>query len=133
MDTKKEQQLVRYKDFFQILNQWMFLKEENRDIDEIIEHAGVNRLAIYGMGDLCRHIIFCLEKTNIVVKYVIDKESFDFYDGLQVVTLEEKFEDIDAVIYTNPYESEEIIMTIKKKFKCPVISFMDIVFDNILG
>lgn len=130
MDEKKEQQLLRYKNFFQILDEWMTLKEKGSDINDILDAAGHRRIAIYGMGRMCRHICSALADSKIEIVYIIDKTPRELYGGFHIVDLNHKFEAVDAVICTD-VEDESIFNELKSRFSCKVICLADLVFNNI--
>ena len=130
MDKKKERQLLRYQNFFQILDEWMTLRENGNDIDCILYDAGYKRIAIYGMGRLCRHICNSLANSKVEVAYIIDEKSLELYGNFHVVDLNHDFEEVDAVICTDDVNIDirNILMT---RLSCKIISLADVVFDNV--
>lgn len=127
----KEKQLSKFKKFFQIMDAWMTLKENDQDIDKILYHAGYKKIAIYGMGRICMHMIKALRDSAVEIVYVIDKNSCELFGNIKVYDLTCDLEGIDVVIYTNPDEEKEVLNELKKKFQGRIISLADVVFDNL--
>lgn len=130
MDEKKERQLMRYQNFFQILDEWMTLKENGCDIDNILYDAGYRRIAIYGMGRLCRHICRALTDSKVEVVYVIDEKPVELYGNFQVFGLDYDFEEVDAVICTDDGNVNSL-NKIRNRLSSRIISLADVVFDNV--
>ncbi|MCM1174203.1 MAG: hypothetical protein NC341_04040 [Blautia sp.] len=130
MDDKKEKQLLRYQYFFQIFDEWMSLKENNRDIDDILYTAGYRRIAVYGMGRMCMHLYNVLMGSKVEIVYMVDKQSFELYGGIYIHNIEYDFEAVDAVIYTDMEMDSSILARLKEKLSDKIISLADVVFDN---
>lgn len=131
MDDRKEKQLIRYQKFFQILDEWMSLKERDKDIDDILFSAGYKKIAVYGMGRMCAHICSHLADSPVELAYIIDKQMNELYDGIQIYDLKNNFEAVDAVIYTDTEVDNDILTQLKEKLKGDIISLADVVFDNL--
>lgn len=131
MDDKKERQLLRYRYFFQVFDEWFILKENGRDIGDILCDAGFRKIAIYGMGRMCVHVHNALKNSEIEITCIIDKQSRDLYGGLHICDLECVFEAVDAVIYTDMDIENEILLQLKEKLSDKVVSLADVIFDNI--
>lgn len=130
MNRLEEKQLLRYKYFYRILDEWMALKESGRDIDNILWNANCRRIAIYGMGRMCRHICSVLKDSRVQIIYIIDKKPCDLY-GYHIVDMNYDFEIVDLVIYTDVDIEEKIKKQLESKLFCKIINLEDVVFDNI--
>lgn len=119
-------------DFYRTLNQWLTLIENGDNIGSIINSIGnIHNIAIYGMGDMARHIINALKETDIRVVCILDKKSYECYDGLKIETIDACDKNMDLVIYTDSTLTKQVIEDLSVKFKCPVVSLADLVFDNL--
>lgn len=131
MDDKKAKQLLRYQYFFHVFDEWMTLKENGKDIDDILYDAGYRRIAVYGMGRMCMHMRKALMDSDVEVAYIIDRQSYELYGGIHIYDLKYDFEAVDAVIYTDMEVDSSIFDQLKEKLSDRIICLEDVVFDNI--
>jgi hypothetical protein len=130
MNVNKRMEMME--EFYRTLNQWMTLIEKGENIDGVISSVGnVHEIAIYGMGDMARHIMVALKETDIRIVCVLDNNEYECYDGIEITKIENCSKKVDLVIYTNPLEEDLVIEKLKTKFGCPVIGLSDIVFNNL--
>lgn len=127
MENKR---LEMFTEFYRVLDQWMTLKEQHKDVDEILAKNGYHKIAVYGMGSMALHLIEALRGSDITLEYAIDKNP-DFYTDVCIKTPDEELDKVDVVIYTNKFEDKRVIEELKQKAGCPLVSLSDLVFDNI--
>jgi hypothetical protein len=70
-----EQQRDKYKKMVDCFERWMLIKEENKVLSDYLTKHSIKTVAIYGMGILGRHLLTELEKSNLEIKYIIDRRS----------------------------------------------------------
>ena len=70
---EKYVQLVKYKEYFDLANRWLYLMEANKTLKDFFAYNNYNKIAIYGMGDFGKHLFEELKDTEIQVEYCIDK------------------------------------------------------------
>lgn len=129
MENKREKMI---NEFYTVLDQWLTLYEENDNlIERTLFSQNYRNIGIYGMGTMGYHLIQTLKNSDIHIEYVIDNEHRQFCDGIKTVTINDNLEGMQALIYTNPFEKEEVLENIKQKYKVPIIYLGDIVFGNI--
>lgn len=111
-------------------DQWMSLREKNICISEYLQRYGVIHVAIYGHGMLGRHIITELEGTDIVIDYIIDRNSNRRkslrYD---VISPDDNLPQVDAVIVTIVDEFDNIYQMLKGRINCKFFSLYEIVSE----
>ena len=112
--------------YYHILNNWMKLKESGGSVEQRLNEKKIKSIAVYGMGDIGRHLVKDLEDSNIEVKYAIDRSFFSISD-IDVYEPESELPDVDAVIVTPVCEYENICKSISKKTEAEILSFADIV------
>lgn len=114
---------------YQMMNEWVKRKQENRSIADYLEKKGYKQIAIYGMNYVGETLLAELENTNVKVKYAIDKNAGNIYSDVDVVSPEDKFDEIDAVIVTPITFFDEIEKALSEKVDCPIISIGDILYE----
>ena len=119
-----------FREFYTLLDEWMRLVENGRNIDSVLSDMNVKKVAIYGMGSMALHIIKNLEGSQVEVACVMDDVAEE-YAELKTITTDECDGDLDMIIYTNPKEEDEKLTELKDRFGCRVEYLGDIVFENI--
>lgn len=112
-----------------LFHQWVKRKQENKSIGDYLEKKNYRNIAIYGMGDAGQALKNELNGTHVCVRYAIDKRADEIYSDIDIVTLEDEFPKVDAVVVTSVYYIYEIEKALSKKISCPVLSLEDILAE----
>lgn len=116
----------KYLELSQIMNQWVRVKQKNKNLSTYFERFGYKRVAIYGMGAAGMTLLDELKETGVQVVYGIDKRADEIYTDLDVVTMEKNLAEVDAIVVTAVSYFDEIKEELKRKVNCPVISLNSI-------
>lgn len=125
----KEKWGEKFKTYYDILNQWMTLLYDNKSIATYFIENNYKTIAIYGMGKLGILLYKELEKSEIKVKYCIEKNPNHSYPDIEIKCLGDEFEKVDVVVITAVSEFNNIVKNIKEKVDSPIISLEDIVYE----
>ena len=68
-----------------------------------------------------------LKRTEIEVVYGIDRNAADIFSEIELVTMDDDLEDVDAVVVTLVDEYDTVCDILSQKVKCPVIAIEDII------
>lgn len=120
----------KFKSYYNMLNQWLLLKQEGKSLEKYFVENGYKTIAIYGMGEMGIRLYEELRNSSIEVKYAIDKNSSNTYSELTVVELEGELKSVDAVIVSAVFAFEEIEKELEKVIDCTVISLEDVVYES---
>ena len=130
---KKLNELQQYSSkhlaLYLMMNQWVKVKQEGKNLSEYFKENGFHTIAVYGMSYAGETLIEELSESDIVVAYGIDKEAGSLYSDIELVTLDDDLKEVDAVVVTAITFYEEIAEKLEKKLKCPVISLEDILYE----
>lgn len=133
VQSKKVSKAKGYADkhlaLYLMMNQWVKVKQENKSIAEYLENNGYRQIAIYGMNYVGETLLAELEDTNVKVKYAIDKNADHIYSDVDIISPEDDFDEVDAVIVTPITFFDEIQELILEKLDCPVLSMEDILYE----
>jgi hypothetical protein len=119
----------KFKQYYQLINQWLILKNNNKSIVNYLISQGYQSVAIYGMGELGNRLYEELVNSDIEVKYAIDQLPESSFSELKFIELSEDIEPVDAIIVTPVFDFEEIEKNISEIVDYPVISLEDVVFE----
>ena len=111
----------------QVMNQWLINKQEGKSLVSFFEENGYKSIAIYGMSYLGERLEDELRDSGIKICYAIDKNAENIYADIDVKSLEDDMDDVDAVVVTAVYFFDEVEEELEKIFDCPIISLEDIV------
>lgn len=128
--TERERKVDKFKTYYVMLNQWLALKEEGKNLEEYFLKNNYRNIALYGMGEMGRHLCEELKGSQVNIQYAIDKEAEDIVADMQVFSLQDvKDTNVDAVIVSAVFAFDEIEDELKGVFKCPVISLEDVIYE----
>ena len=111
---------------FKMMNQWVAVKQDGKNLSDYFEKMQYKTIAIYGMHYAGERLLKELKNSNIQVKYGIDKRADWIYTDIDVVTMEDEFDEVDAVVVTPIFFFREIEKELSEKIGCPIISLEDV-------
>lgn len=114
---------------FLMMNQWVKVKQEGKNLAEFFERNGYKKIAIYGMSYAGETLLDELSTSDIEVVYAIDKNAKSIYSDINTVTIEANLQNVDAIVVTAITFYDEIENKIKEKLDCPVFSLEDILYE----
>ncbi len=114
---------------FQMMNQWVKVKQDGKNLATYFEREGYKEIAIYGMHFAGETLVEELMGSNIVVKYGIDRNADKIYAEFDIVRPDAPLEEVDAIVVTAVTFMEEIVQMLKDKVDCPILSLEDILYQ----
>lgn len=123
-----EEDDAKFHEFYFLLLNWIHIKNCGKEIGDYLKEYGYATIAVYGLKEIGRELIFELRKAGIDVKCAIDKDA-NTKDSIMVVKPSEDIPKVDLVIVTAIYYYDEIKEQLEKKVNCPILSFDDLVWD----
>lgn len=124
-----EKKAERYLTLFRLMDKWVEIKQEGKNLSMYFQKRGYTRIAIYGMSRAGRTLYNELENTGIMVAYGIDKSAETLYADVDIFSLDDSLEPVDAVIITAVTYFEEIKKDVSEKMHCTVVSLEDILYE----
>lgn len=119
----------KFKGYYNILNQWIMLKQEGKTLEQYFIDNGYKTIAIYGMGEMGNRLYEELKDSNIEVKYAVDQNSKGTYSGLNVICPDDEYEAADVIVVTAIFAFDEIRKNLQEKVHFPIVSLDDVVYD----
>ncbi|MDE6433381.1 MAG: hypothetical protein K2L07_04055 [Lachnospiraceae bacterium] len=119
----------KFRGYYNMLNQWMAIKQEGRSLEEYFIRNGYKTIAIYGMGGMGSRLYEDLKQTNIEVRYAIDQNAVCTDPELKMITIDDEIETVDVIVVTATFAYDEIKELLSKKTKTTVISLEEVVFE----
>ena len=125
----QDKKLDKFKSYYNMLNQWLVLKQEGKSLTEYFVNNNINTIAIYGMGEMGNRLYDELKNSGIKVKYAIDKNAESTYSELDIRTLKDELPFVDAIIVTAVFAFDDIEKEISSNVEYKVISLEDVVYE----
>lgn len=128
----KGKKIDKFKSYYNMLNQWLCVKQESRNLAEYFKEKNYNKIAVYGLGEMGGRLIDELNDTEIEVVYGIDKETDNVFCDIKAYSLDdidEIADQVDVIIVTAVFAYDEIAEKLREKIDCDIISLEDVVFE----
>ena len=87
------------------------------------------KVAVYGMGYAGETLVDELRGSDITVAYGIDQRGVSVYADVDVVSVDDNLEVVDAVVVTAVTFFDEIQEKLSAKMDCPILSLEDILYE----
>jgi len=126
---KNEQDMKnRFMNNYQVLESLWNCIEQGEQLERSLLEKGLQNIAIYGAGTICRHLVKYLNETDVKVRYILDAKTEGEIFGIRSLCMDkiDSVEVVDAIIVTPITYYEEIKEQISQKGEVPVISINDI-------
>lgn len=124
----KNKKVDKFKSYYNMLNQWLLLKQEGKTLEEYFVNNGYKNIAIYGMGEMGRRLYDELKDSDITVKYAVDENASGIYTEIEIFSKDEEYPDADVIIVTAIFAFDIIEKELQKKIKFPVIALDDVIY-----
>lgn len=125
----------RFKSYYNVTNQWLLNKNEEKNVGDYFKDNNYKTIAIYGMGNMGELFYEEVKKTDVKVAYFIDKNAEELYygiDDIPVVNIKdiESREKVDAIIVTPIYDFESISEDLVDSSKgAEIVSLEDVIYE----
>lgn len=126
---QKAGKVDKFKGYYNMLNQWLTLKQEGKSLVEYFKQNDYKTVAIYGMGEMGNRLYDELKGSDIEVKYAVDKEAASTYSELYVKEMDDDFEAVDVMVVTATFAFDDIENEISEKVDFPIVSLEDVVYE----
>lgn len=126
---QKDKKIAKFKTYYNMLNQWLLLKQEGKKLEEFFLSQGYKSIAIYGMGEMGNRLCDELKNSEVKIKYAIDKETICCDYEIEVLEPDEDLEAVDVIVVTAVFVYEEIEAMLSEKANHPIISLEDVIYQ----
>lgn len=129
-ECENEKQAEKNYALYMMMNQWVKVKQEGKQISAYFNKKGYNKIAVYGMGYAGQRLLEELKNSSeIKVMYAIDQNASSIYADVDMVTPEDTLEKVDAIVVTAITYFDEIKEKLCAKVECPIVSLEDILYE----
>ena len=126
--VEEKQMSQKHLDLYLLMNQWVKIKQDGKDIGTYLKERNFSSVAVYGLSYVGQTLVEELKNGEVHVKYGIDRKANGDFEGLKVYKPEEELPNVDVVIVTSIAFMPEIEERLSQKMSCPIISIEDILY-----
>jgi len=109
------------------LNDILALKQKNKSIIDFFRENSIRQIGIYGFQYLGQRLLGELESSEIIIRYIIDRNHLFQNVGVPLKFIDDELEPVDAIIVTPIFEFDSISFALKNKIKTKIVSIEDII------
>lgn len=95
--NEKQQLADKHLALFLMMNQWVKVKQDGKNLASYFEENGYKKIAVYGMSYAGETLVDELRGSNIQVAYGIDRKADNIYADIDIVTMDDVLEKVDAL------------------------------------
>lgn len=125
--NKWKEQASKNRSLFLLMDQWVRTKQEGKKLESYFIKNNFKKIAVYGMGNVGKRLIKELRDSEINIAYGIDRNAENIYSEINLVTINDELENVDAVVITLISDFEDVYDKLSKKLKCSIIAIEDII------
>ncbi len=114
---------------FLMMNQWVKVKQEGKNLAEYFTKNEYWKIAVYGMSYAGETLVDELRDTEVKVVYGIDRNADTICSDVDILSTEDDLAKVDAVVVTAITFFDEIEEKLLKKLNCPILSLEDILYS----
>ena len=123
---EKQDMSDKHLSLFLMMNQWVKVKQEGKNLSVYFEENEYHNIAIYGMSYVGVTLTNELRDTNIKVMYGIDKQIKNGLSDVRTVLPDDDLEKVDAVVVTAITSFDKISRSLYSKLQCPIVSLEEV-------
>ncbi len=121
------EKIGKFKEYFNLMDNWMRLKESHKSVLSYFEKNGYRNISIYGAGKNAAHLLADIKNSDVAVKYIIDRNKTHILDAYPIFDMSDGLPDCDIVVVTVVNEYKEIKEKLIAKGCSRVVSLSEIV------
>ena len=126
---KEKEMSEKHLALFLMMNQWVKMKQQGRNLSEYFERNGYKRIAVYGMSYAGETFIDELKGSKAEIVYGIDQRANSIYADVDIVSVDDALKEVDVVVVTAITFFDEIEEKLSRKLDCPIISLEDVLYE----
>lgn len=118
------------KRYLQLFDKWMILTERGDTIKKFFMEKNIKEIAVYGYGNIGKHLVTQLSDSDINIKFVIDRRKDSIIvNSIPCYQPSDNLPSVDAIVITPICEYTEIKNALNEVTSAKIISIEDIVYE----
>lgn len=113
---------------FLMMNDWVKVKQEGKNLSSYFKKHRYERIAVYGMSYVGETLVNELMDSEIELVYGIDQRD-GLYSYINILSVDSSLPEVDAIVVTAITFFDEIEKVLRDKVSCPIISLASVLDD----
>lgn len=130
IDKQNVMQKKKFESFYNLAERWITIYEEGKSLESILEERNIKMVAVYGLGNLGKHVVTQLKGSKVKVVYAIDRAVKGYWQDVEVMPLQGHLPNVDAIIVTVINDMDAIERNLKKHTNCAVLSLEELLYEG---
>ena len=114
---------------FLMMNQWVKIKQDGKNLSSYFMNNGYRKIAVYGMSYVGETLLEELKDSAVEVVYGIDKNAEGIEAEVEIVSPDNDFKEVDAIVVTAISFFDDIEEKLSGRVNCPILSLEDILYE----
>lgn len=127
---RTQNRLDLFEGFYRPMKEWFAKEQAGNSLAKFLESRQYNKIGIYGMGDFANRIYDALKDSSIEVVCSMD-ENKSAYSDTVLLTFEDDFPEMDAVIITDFRNGDSIMERLSEKGNFDMLLLDDIIYNEL--
>lgn len=128
--TEQAIRLRKFRSYFFLLESWVRLKQQGKDISSFFSRKGYQNIAIYGFGKIGKLLFNELKDSDIRVTYAIDQFKSQEEAGIRVYGLDEQLPQVDCIVVATDFIFEDIKSKLEPLSSAAIVNVDDIFLSD---
>ena len=132
MDTPYFKEYLKFKEYYNVMQQWVVMLQKKISLSEYLLRNGYKKIALYGMSDIGNCLAIEIKEDNKCdLLYAIDQGEPKLYTDIICIKLDEisYYEKPDLIIITLPHIFQDIREKIALLCDCEIKSITEIIYN----
>lgn len=126
---KNEAKAGKFIGYFNLLDEWMTIKEEGKSFASYFEKNGYSQIAIYGLGKIGNHFLREMEGSDIQILYAIDAKGEQLNPNIPIYILDDEIPKADVIVVTATFDYDNIKENLEQRTDIRIISIDEVVHE----
>lgn len=127
--TKLQNLSDKHLQLYLLMCRWLERKQKGIRLEEYFVRRGYRSIAVYGMNYTGERLLEEMRGSRVSVLYAIDRNADEIYADTKIVTMNDEWAQVDAIVVTPVCSFREIKNQLSGKVDCPILSLEDILCD----
>lgn len=119
-----------FEGLYRPINEWFAKEQSGHTLKDYLEKKQYKKIGIFGMGNLANRVYDALKSSDIEIVCCID-QSRSVYSDTKLISINDEFPLMDAIIITDFKNSASIKQQIEKKGNYDILLLDDIIFNEL--
>lgn len=127
--SKIKQMSEKHLALYLLMNRWVEVKQEGKNLVDYFHKNNYKTIAIYGMNYTGERLLNELKGSEVIVKYGIDQRADEMCTSVDLITMNDVLPEVDAIVVTPIFFFNEIRDKLSDKIDCPIVSLEDVLCE----